>query len=171
MNDALIIRPIDLPRDMDALAGLCWAYRDLLITRTTHVPDMVERYYSREAYTALIADLPRIHARPLGEILVAELDGAVVGCAMYYRHPTGPCEVKRIFVNAAARGHGAGEKLLRAAMSGAKADGHQVMVLDTVHTLTEAIALYKRVGFKPAQPFYDPDPAYADTLRFFAIQL
>jgi hypothetical protein len=44
MNN-LTIRPAKLPADFDDLAALCWAYRDLLITRTTHVPDMVERYY------------------------------------------------------------------------------------------------------------------------------
>ena len=56
-------------------------------------------------------------------------------------------------------------------MTRAKPDGHDHMVLDTVHTLTEAIALYQRVGFVPAKPFYEPDPAYIDTLRFFDIQL
>jgi hypothetical protein len=39
--------------------------------------------------------------------------------------------------------------------------------LDTVHTLTEAIALYERSGFSPASPFYEPDPAYVETLRFY----
>lgn len=163
----LSIRAARLPDDMDALSTLCWAYRDLLISRTAHVPDMVERYYSQADYAALIADLPRIHARPRGKILLAELDGAVVGCTMYYPHPSGPCEVKRIYVSDAARGLGAGGQLLRAAMDHARADGHRRMVLDTVHTLTEAIALYERNGFLPCDPFYDPDPAYTETLRFF----
>jgi GNAT superfamily N-acetyltransferase len=167
----LTIRPINLKTEGPALAKLCWAYRDLLITRTTHVPDMVERYYSQSDYTALIAKLPEIHARPMGDILVADLNDKPVGCAMYYQHPTGSCEIKRIFVDQTARGHGGGEQLIRAAMKRAKADGHRHMVLDTVHTLTEAISLYQRVGFTPSQPFYDPDPAYTDTLRFFDIQL
>ena len=155
------------PHHAADVARLCWAYRDLLLTRTTHVPDMVERYYAVDDYARLIADLPRIHARPDGDVLLAVLDGTPVGCAMYYRHPSGPCEVKRIYVDAAARGHGMGKRLLQIAMERAAADGHTRMVLDTVHTLTEAIALYKKCGFRPAQPFYDPDPAYADTLRFF----
>ncbi|MEP3786479.1 MAG: GNAT family N-acetyltransferase [Ascidiaceihabitans sp.] len=163
----LRIRSAHLPEDAAALATLAWAYRDLLIGRTGHVPDMVERYYSKTSYAALIADLPRIHARPFGDILVADLDGDVVGCAMYYPHPSGPCEVKRIYVSDAARGLGAGGQLLQAAMRAAKTDGHTRMVLDTVHTLTEAIALYEKNGFQPCDPFYDPDPAFANTLRFF----
>lgn len=167
----LIIRPAKLPDEMPALAKLCWAYRDLLITRTTHVPDMVERYYSHTEYTALINDLPRIHARPFGNILVAVLNEEIVGCAMYYRHSSGPCEVKRIFVSDAARGRGAGYQLLAMAKQQAALDGHQKMVLDTVHTLSEAIALYERCGFKPTRPFYTPDPAYIETLRFYASPL
>lgn len=161
------VRPARFPRDSETVARLCWAYRDMLITRTAHVPDMVERYYAKDAYAALIAELPQIHARPAGDVLLAILDGAPMGCAMYYRHPSGPCEVKRIYVDPAARGHGLGERLLRVAMERAAADGHKRMVLDTVHTLTEAIALYEKCGFAPCAPFYDPDPAYADTLRFF----
>ena len=163
----MIVRPANLPDDLNALGALCWAYRDLLITRTTHVPDMVERYYSKFDYATLIADLPRIHARPLGDILVAVIADEIVGCAMYYQHSSGLCEVKRIFVSNAARGHGAGFKLLDAAKERAARDGHKTMVLDTVHTLVEAIVLYERSGFTPAAPFYDPDPAYVETLRFF----
>jgi len=167
----LTVRPIDLNHEAPALAKLCWDYRDLLMTRTVHVPDIMERYYSQSDYAALIEQLPDIHARPKGDILVADLDGTPVGCAMYYLHGTGSCEIKRIFVDQSARGYGAGEKLVRTAMTRAKSDGHDHMVLDTVHTLTEAIALYQRVGFVPAKPFYEPDPAYIDTLRFFDIQL
>lgn len=168
----LIIRPAVLPDELDALAVLAWAYRDLLITRTAHVSDMVERYYSKDAYAALIADLPRIHARPLGNILVAELNGEIVGCAMYYKHSSGPCEVKRIFVTNDSRGLGAGFKLLSQAKAHAAADGHKTMVLATVHTLVEAIALYERSGFTPAEPFfYDPNPAYIDPFRFYACSL
>ena len=161
----LIIRPAVLPDELPALAKLCWDYRDLLITRTTHVPNMVEKYYSRASYTRLINDLPRIHSRPSGDILVAELGDIIVGCAMYYLHSSGHCEVKRIFVSQAARGFGAGFELLDAAKRHAASDGHKTMVLDTVHTLFEAIALYERSGFVPDKPFYDPDPAFIDTLR------
>lgn len=100
----LTVRPIDLNHEAPALAKLCWDYRDLLMTRTVHVPDIMERYYSQSDYAALIEQLPAIHARPKGDILVADLDGTPVGCAMYYLHGTGSCEIKRIFVDQSARG-------------------------------------------------------------------
>ncbi len=148
------------------VARLCWDYRAFLMTRTDHVPGILEKYYAEEEYTHLIADLPRIHARPKGDILVVDLDGAVVGCAMYYELSPGTCEIKRIYLDDCARGTGAAAALIKDAMRRAAKDGHTRMVLDTIHTLHEAIRLYERLGFQPCAPFYDPDPAYIETLRF-----
>lgn len=165
----MIIRPAT-PADMDAIAHLCWAYRDLLIERMADVPDMVETYYAEADYGALIADLPRIHARPRGDILLAEADG-VIGCAMYYPISGSVTEIKRIFVAPEGRGQGAARALVLEAMARAKADGYERMVLDTVAALTEAIALYGKLGFAPCAPFYAPDPRFVHALRFYDIAL
>jgi GNAT superfamily N-acetyltransferase len=164
----LTIRPIRFPEDAEALARLCWGYRDLLAARCAATPAIVDAYYSEDSYAALIDDLPRIHARPAGDILLAELDGLAVGCAMYYPLdlPT-TCEIKRVFVEDSARGHGAGKALMRDAMQRARADGYDRMVLDTMYLLTEAIALYEALGFAPCPPFYTPEPAFAPILRFY----
>ncbi|MEM6372902.1 MAG: GNAT family N-acetyltransferase [Pseudomonadota bacterium] len=163
----LTIRP-GVPADIKDIARLCWAYRALLVARSTDMPPIVDRYYAADTYEAMIADLPRIHARPKGDILLAELDGAVVGCAMYYPLATpGETEIKRVYVDPAARGTGAGRALMQAAMEGARRDGYDRAVLDTIAPLTEAIALYHRLGFQPCAPFYEPDPEFAPFLRFF----
>ena len=164
----LTIRPARFPEDAQALARLCWGYRDLLAARYAATPTIVDTYYDNDSYGALIDDLPRIHDRPAGDILLADLDGAVVGCAMYYPLSLpATCEIKRVFVSDSARGHGAGKALMRAAMSRARADGYDRMVLDTMYMLTEAIALYEALGFAPCAPFYDPDPEFAPILRFY----
>ena len=156
------------PKDMPDLERLCWAYRDLLVERSAGLPPMVDTYYGVESYTALIADLPRIHARPRGDILVARLDGHTVGCAMYYPlAQDGVTEIKRVYVDDSARGTGAGRALMETAMNRAQGDGYNRMVLDTIAPLTEAIALYTRLGFAPCAPFYEPDPAFEPHLRFF----
>ena len=160
------------PADMDDVARLCWAYRALLAERAQEIPGIVERYYAEESYAAMIADLPRIHARPTGDILLAEHDGTVVGCAMYYPlEMAGVTEIKRVFVDPDARGLGAGRALMRAAMTQARSAGYTRMVLDTMAPLTEAIVLYRAIGFAPCAPFYEPDPAFAPVLRFFDIDL
>ncbi|MEO0939760.1 MAG: GNAT family N-acetyltransferase [Pseudomonadota bacterium] len=158
------------PADMDDIARLCWAYRDLLIERMADVPDMVETYYAKADYGALITDLPRIHARPRGDILLAEADG-IIGCAMYYPISARETEIKRIFVSPEGRGQGAAKALVMDAMARARADGYDRMVLDTVATLTEAIALYRKIGFAPCAPFYTPDPQFVKLLRFYDITL
>lgn len=163
----LSIRPAT-PADMDDVARLCWAYRDLLVARSDGLPPIVETYYARDTYAALIADLPRIHARPKGDILVAALDGQTVGCGMYYPlADPGTTEIKRIYVDETARGTGAGRALIQDAMQRARADGYTRMVLDTMIRLPEAIALYEKLGFKPCAPFYEPDPEFEPYLRFF----
>lgn len=159
------------PADMEDVGRLCWAYRDLLVARSTHLPTFIGTYYAAETYDAMIADLPRIHARPKGGILVASLSGAVVGCAMYYPIDTTTTEIKRVFVSPEARGTGAGRALIAQAMVLAKADGFARMVLDSIAPLTEAIALYERMGFSPCDPFYDPDPDLRHALRFYDIAL
>ncbi|MEL6887412.1 MAG: GNAT family N-acetyltransferase [Pseudomonadota bacterium] len=159
--------------DMAEMARLCWAYRALLVERSADVvPGIVDRYYAKDSYAAMIADLPRIHARPRGDMMLAEHAGKAVGCAMYYPlGPDGVTEIKRVFVDPAARGLGAGRALMADGMRRAAADGYGRMVLDTIAPLTEAITLYKRLGFAPCAPFYEPDPAFAPHLRFFDITL
>jgi len=160
------------PDDAPDIARLCRAYRDLLKVRSRGLPPLVDTYYSADTYGALIDDLPRIHARPGGDILLAVLDGAVVGCAMYYPLDTpGLTEIKRVYVDPVARRTGAGRALMRAAMDGARDDGYRRAVLDTIAPLTEAIALYGRLGFVPCAPFYEPDPEFMPHLRFFEYHL
>ena len=157
---------------MDDIARLCWGYRALLSERAAAIPGIVERYYAEADYARMIDDLPRVHARPRGDMLLAVAGGRAVGCAMYYPlGPEGVTEIKRVFVDPAARGLGAGRALMVDAMHRAAADGYARMVPDTIAPLTEAIALYKRVGFAPCPPFYEPDPAYVPHLRFFDIAL
>ena len=158
------------PDDMDAISRLCWGYRDVLVERMADVPEMLETYYAKDDYAALIEDLPRIHARPRGDILLAETDQPI-GCAMYYPISDDVTEIKRIYVAPEGRGQGAAKALVIEAMARAKADGYSRMVLDTMSALTEAMALYDALGFSPSAPFYDPDPKFAPALRFYDIAL
>lgn len=157
--------------DMEDVARLCWAYRALLVDRSPHLPTFIGTRYAAETYDAMIDDLPRIHARPKGDIVVATLMDKVIGCAMYYPIDAKTTEIKRVFVSPEARGTEAGRALIADAMARAKADGYSRMVLDSIAPLTEAIGLYERMGFTPCAPFYDPDPDLLHALRFYDIAL
>ncbi len=165
------IRSAQFPKDLPAVSDLCWAYRDVLVDRMPNRPDIVEAYYAQDDYTALINNLPRIHARPQGDIRVAEVNNKIMGCAMYYPLAPKICEIKRVFVSAEARGIGLGKDLMIDGMQAARRDGYAVMKLDTMVNLSEAIALYEQLGFRAGKPYYDLDPKFASAIRFFEIDL
>lgn len=159
------------PTDMDDIARLCWAYRALLVDRSPHLPTFIDTYYAGGTYAAMIENLPLVHARPKGDIILATLDDTVVGCAMYYPIDATTTEIKRVFVAPQARGSGAGHALITDTLARAKADGYKRMVLDSIAPLTEALALYERMGFTPCEPFYATDAVLAPHLRFYDITL
>jgi ribosomal-protein-alanine N-acetyltransferase len=73
---------------------------------------------------------------------VAEADGVIVGHAALCGN-----EVSRLYVGPAARGRGAGGRLLRRVEEEAAARG-LCLVLDVKTTDTSAIALYERLGWR-----------------------
>jgi ribosomal protein S18 acetylase RimI-like enzyme len=97
---------------------------------------------------------------PAGMFLVASLDGEPVGCAALKFHTGQAAELKRMWVSPGRRGLGIGRKLLEEIERRAADHGSPAVRLDTNHTLTEAIAMYRSAGYVPVAPFND-DP-YAD---------
>lgn len=167
----LTIRTAATEADLAAVRALCRDYRALLDARWPDHPQFLARYYNEADFEDLLARLPQLHRAPEGAIFVADLAGEIVGCGMTHKIADGVCEIKRVFVGDAARGHGAGRRLCEAAMAQARADGYGRMVLDTTTRLTEAIGLYERLGFAPIAPFYDPPEDFAENLLFFGRDL
>ena len=62
-----------------------------------------------------MAALPGCYAPPRGRLWCINLDGKPVGCVGIQPFSGGVCEMKRLYVEPAARGHGAGHALALAA--------------------------------------------------------
>ncbi|WP_078032973.1 GNAT family N-acetyltransferase [Massilia sp. KIM] len=92
-------------------------------------------------------------------LVARDVEGKAVGCAALVRRD-GYGEVKRMYVDEARRGLGAGNKLLEHLTMFARMAGLPSLMLETGIHQPEAIRLYERAGFVRRAPFgdYQPDP-------------
>lgn len=112
---------------------------------------------SSQNIEAEIANLPGEYAPPTGELLLAVSQmNEPVGCiAVHKLGQTGDAEIKRLFVRPEFRSLGVGTALLRAVMNAARAMSCTRIVLDTMPTMTSAIAIYRSLGFEEIDPYWD----------------
>jgi putative acetyltransferase len=103
-----------------------------------------------------LESLPGAYAPPKGVLLLAEIAGEPMGCvAVRGLHATNFCEMKRLYVRAAARGTGAGRALAEAAVAEARRMHYAAMRLDTLSTMQAALSLYRGLGFKEIPAYYE----------------
>jgi putative acetyltransferase len=85
--------------------------------------------------------------------------GVAVGCGAVVIKP-GYGEIKRMYVRPPARGQGLARRLLMALEARAGEQGCRTFMLETGPTLTQALILYERLGYRQRGPFgdYPDDP-------------
>lgn len=99
-----------------------------------------------------LADPVAAYVEPGGEILLAELDGVVGGCVAIVPDGTGAFELSKMAVAPELRGHGAGRRLLGAAIERARERGATSLFLGSSTKLEAAVHLYEAVGFRHVPP-------------------
>jgi ribosomal protein S18 acetylase RimI-like enzyme len=111
---------------------------------------------SFQGFEAELASLPGKYAPPVGELMLAcSPAGDALGCvAVRPLEGTAVCEMKRLYVRPAARGLGIGGALVAAIIKSAEELGYTEMKLDTLPSMQEALALYKRFGFSEIPAYY-----------------
>jgi DNA-binding MarR family transcriptional regulator/N-acetylglutamate synthase-like GNAT family acetyltransferase len=87
--------------------------------------------------------------------VVASSEGLPVGCGGIHQLTATTGEIKRMWVHPAWRGAGLGSRLLRHLEAVAVELGYQTVRLDTNGTLTDAIALYERAGYRRIARYND----------------
>jgi len=88
----------------------------------------------------------------MGQLWLAEVDGAVVGYALvpfyFALEFDGPVALlDEFFVSPEARGQGVGSKLLKGVMTGLQSEGIRRVRLEVDERHPEAAELYERLGF------------------------
>ena len=112
-----------------------------------------------QGFAEELAALPEGYLPPTGALLLADVAGAPAGCAAVRALEQDACELKRLYVRPAARGHGLGRSLTEAALDQARRLGYRRVRLDTLPTMTSAFALYRELGFREIEPYrFNPVP-------------
>ena len=94
--------------------------------------------------------LRAVAANPSAALFTAESGGAVVGALtlVWYDVPSGrKAWIEDVVVDAAARGCGAGEALVREALATARHEGASRVMLTSNAARTAAHRLYEKIGF------------------------
>ena len=110
-----------------------------------------------QGFEAELATLPGAYARPRGALLLARCHVAgPLGCiALRPLQSPVACEIKRLYVRSEGRSAGVGRALLIAGIAFAATAQYRHLMLDTLPSMTAAIALYRSVGFTPIPPYRD----------------
>jgi len=148
MNDPSTIRAARFPQDLDTVRTLFREYAAGLGF------DLCFQGFEEE-----LASLPGKYATPAGGVFLAMKRGEPMGCVAFRPIADRDCEMKRLFVRAAARGEKLGRRLAEHVCEQARAAGYARICLDTIETMREARALYASLGFHEIGPYvFNPLP-------------
>lgn len=115
--------------------------------------DFIELTKELDAYFySIYGDLQKKYApnnilKPIETVLVGYIDNKVVACGCFRAFDDTSVEIKRMYVRPQYRGKGYAKKLLSSLEAWAKEEGYEKAVLETGTKQSDAISLYKHLGY------------------------
>jgi GNAT superfamily N-acetyltransferase len=149
----ITIAKAESPEDLDAVRDLVrtyvrWATATISPSDNTGVFDNLEEE---------LGGLPGHFGPPGGYLILARLNGEPAGCVGFFDRGNAAMEIKRMFVDPNARGHGIGGRMLDLLLAEALKMGHRRCLLWSHHSMHASHAVYARAGFQTV-PFSDDFP-------------
>lgn len=162
---AMELREARLPADLPQIERL-WLEYLVWGNDTMQARHGIHPHDPRQAVTLDLLNIAKFQP-PYGRLLLAEQDGQVRGVGCLRRIAPGTAEIKRMYLEPAARGSGAGRALFEGLLALARADGYARVRLDSLDFMTAAHALYRRLGFVDIQPY--PESEIAEAFRPYMV--
>ncbi len=141
-DPTIAIRPAEVPADLPVVRALFREYQQAIGI------DLCFQDFENE-----LATLPGKYAPPAGRLLLAWQGAEAVGCVALRPIEGGACEMKRLYVRPTVRGRQLGRQLAERICAEARDAGYRRICLDTLPSMTAAVALYTSLGFAPVAPY------------------
>lgn len=120
----------------------------------------IQHYFTLEPHDNEMLDDPAGYIlQPGGHILMAALDGEIVGTCALIKETADRYELAKMAVDDRFRGRGIGRALGEAAVALARQIGARRLVLESNRRLSPALTLYRALGFVEVP--MPPDTPYA----------
>lgn len=143
---AIEIRHVSTSAEMESIRQLFVAYVQSLET------DLAFQNFQEE-----LATLPGKYAPPRGALFLALVEGKAAGCIALRPMEDKICEMKRLYVDPEYRHLGLGKQLVEKILDEGQKLGYNCIRLDTLTSMTAALALYRAQGFQEIPPYtYNP---------------
>jgi len=159
------------PEHFSAVRALMRAFIEWHYERHHEYRDLINRYFQPDKFESELAALPGEFAPPRGRLLVAMRDGEAAGCVALRDLGDGICEMKRMFVPPTFHGQQIGRRLAERVIEEARKIGYRRMRLDTGPKQQEAQGLYRSLGFRPIDAYYELGDEMKDWLVFMECDL
>lgn len=93
------------------------------------------------------------YSPPSGSFIIARLEDKLAGCVGIKKFDEENCEMKRMYIRPGWRGKGIGQLLCSYVIDWCRKSMYRRILLDTNAEMKEAVALYRKCGFKEIAPY------------------
>jgi GNAT superfamily N-acetyltransferase len=146
-------------------------YAEWVMTHEDVDPESVQRVFTYQGLQQELAELPGKYVPPDGRLLIAIQYAETAGCVALRKIDRGICEMKRMWIRPEFRGKGIGRALAETVIDEARKIGYTRMCLDTGKFMKEAPALYRSLGFKDIEPYYEIPNEMRKMMDFMELSL